>query len=724
MDARPSQSASGGADPASADPAWPWLAADLEEVPGIGARTAAALRRHLGVRAVRDLLEHYPYRGRYREVGPVASSQQTGVGQSVTIVGTIESWQTFDTRRSNLKLSKATLVEDGGSVVDVTFFNQRWRPRRHPPGTRVAVSGTLDEFRGRPQLKNPSLAELDGDEQPPDTRAAHPTYPATEALPTHRIAAAVNAVLDVLPPLPEHLPEELRARYGLPTLDGAVRGIHRPRDAAEAERARHRLVYDELLCLQLGLQQRRARLEAETRGLEQQPQRGGWADALLEALPFPPTNAQWLAFAELAGDLGSVKPMHRLLQGDVGSGKTLVAAWAMLTALDHGRQAALMAPTEVLAEQHLRTLDDLLAPLGVNLLVGPRVGLLTGSQSSRRRREVLAELHSGELDLVVGTHALLEPGVWFADLGVVVVDEQHRFGVEHRMRLRDKRVDEHAPDVLVMTATPIPRSLALTFYGDLDLAILDELPPGRQPIRTEVIHTASSRRKKLEAFVRERVSAGERCYVVCPLVEPSEALDGVKSATDEYRRLVEGPFADLDVGLLHGQLPTAEKDAVMDAFRAGDVQVLVATSVIEVGLDVPAATIMIIEDAHRFGLSQLHQLRGRVGRGGAQSWCVLMSEEADDNPRLRALASTRDGFELAETDLELRGEGSLFDTRQSGLPDLTIARLDTDRDVVRHARDDARLLAADDPTLERHPRLAAEVRRRYGDDALDALESG
>jgi ATP-dependent DNA helicase RecG len=428
--------------------------------------------------------------------------------------------------------------------------------------------------------------------------------------------------------------------------------------------------------------------------------------------------------------------MHRLLQGDVGSGKTLVAAWSMLAAVDRDRQAVLMAPTEVLAEQHVRTLTALLAPLGVNAVGGPRLELLTGSAGAAHRRRVTAELAAGDVHLLVGTHALLEERVSFFDLGVVVVDEQHRFGVEHRSRLRDKRRgpagedDDGAPDVLVMTATPIPRSLALTVYGDLDVTVLDELPPGRRPVHTEVIDRDSPRRQRLYDFVRERVADGERAYVVCPLIDDSDALEHVAAAETTYARLARDVFPDLSVGLVHGQMPGAERDRTMEAFRHGDVQILVATTVIEVGVDVPEASVMIIEDADRFGISQLHQLRGRVGRSAAQSYCVLFNSggadgpAAEPNPRLAALAATTDGFRLAETDLGLRGEGSLFDTRQSGLPDLKLARLLRDSDWVARARTDARRLVEADPNLAAHPALLAEVRRRYGDERLAAMESG
>jgi ATP-dependent DNA helicase RecG len=395
----------------------------------------------------------------------------------------------------------------------------------------------------------------------------------------------------------------------------------------------------------------------------------------------------------------------------------------MLEAVDNGRQAALMAPTEVLAEQHARTFEQLLAPLGLNMFDGPRLALVTGSTTTAQLRQILAQLAAGDIQMVVGTHALLEPRVMFHDLGLVVVDEQHRFGVRHRARLKDKRADGSAPDVLVMTATPIPRSLALTIYGDLDVTILDELPPGRQPVTTTVLPADSPRRAGLYAFIRDRVAAGERAYVVCPLVSDSDALDDVASAESTHRRLAADVFADLDVGLVHGQLASADKDDAMAAFRTGKTQVLVATTVVEVGVDVPEATIMVIEDADRFGLSQLHQLRGRVGRGAGRSYCVLFSRAPDGNERLAALAGIADGFELAEVDLRLRGEGSLFDTRQSGLPDLRLARLIRDERWVKQTRDDARALVEADGGLHDHPRLVAEVRRRYGDDRMAELET-
>lgn len=720
---------------ASVPGALQWLAGPVSQVPGVSSAVAGRLRSAFGIVTARDLLEHYPHVDRYRDVGAPVLLREARIGEAVTVVGEIASWEVLRPRRGRLTIVKALLRDAEGGRVEVPFFNQGWRARAQPAGTRVVVSGTLASFRSTLQLKGAKLSPVDedGGDDPADRITA--TYPATEALPSHRLAVLVRSALEELAArggTPDPLPAEVRARHGLIDLNRALHDIHRPPELAAIAPARTRLVYDELFTLQVGLQQRRRHLEEEAVGLDNAPLPEG-GDGLVErflaGLPFAPTGAQRRAFAELGTDLGRPKPMHRLLQGDVGSGKTLVAAWAMLAALERGRQAVLMAPTEVLAEQHLRTFGRLLAGVGVDAPGGPRMALITGSTPASRLRGVLAEVAAGVVQLVIGTHALLEERVSFCDLGVVVVDEQHRFGVEHRTRLRDKRADGRSPDVLVMTATPIPRSLALTLYGDLDVTVLDELPPGRQQVVTQVITSDSPRRQRLEDFIRQRVAAGERAYWVCPLVTDSEALEDVASAEEVHARLSTVVFPDLSVGLVHGRIGGAERDATMDAFRRGDVQVLVATTVIEVGVDVPEATVMVIEDAERFGISQLHQLRGRVGRGRERSYCVLFSDrvdgpEGEPNARLAALERTTDGFQLAEVDLALRGEGSLFATRQSGLPDLKLAKLIRDQAWVRRSRADARALVAHDPRLDGHPLLAAEVARRYGEDRLAALETG
>lgn len=751
---------------------------DVAAVPGVGPSTAGRLRDAFGIATVGDLVRHVPDQqpGKYRERAAVKPLGQAKVGESITVVGDITAWRQIrpsgrpgkgGKRATPRTVDKAEIVDDAGGRIAAPFFNQSWLPKRHPAGCRVAVTGRLERYRGELQLGSARLTALAPGDQSVETgdgeRGLVPTYPATAELPAEQLTKVMRAALDALPALPDPLPETLLASRGLVDRDTAVRHIHFPPDHQAAHHARERLVYDELLTLQLGVQQRRTERELGAAGLAQPRIAGGLADGLIDVLPFPLTGAQERALQQLGDDLAVAAPMQRLLQGDVGSGKTIVATWAMLTAVDHGRQAALMAPTEVLAEQHHRTLTDLLAPLGVNAPGGPRVELLTGSLPAGALRRVLAEVAAGDVDVLIGTHALLEDRVDPPDLGVVVIDEQHRFGVEHRATLRAKRTrfgdapgggggsdagaagagpgegagsgegapNLHQPDVLVMTATPIPRSLALTWYGDLDVTTLDELPPGRQPVKTVVIASQSPRRARLEAFVREQAASGQRAFVVCPTVDESDVLtvdDGgverpVASAERTFERLSQGPLADVDVGLVHGRLPGHEREAVMDAFRRGEIQVLVATTVIEVGLDVPEASLMIVEDADRFGISQLHQLRGRVGRGAAQSYCVLVTT-APDNARLTALAATTDGFRLAEVDMEVRGEGSLFATRQSGLPDLKIARLVRDGETVAATRDDARALLAADPGLEGLPRLRAEVAARYDPERLTALDSG
>ena len=716
---------------------------------GVGPKLAGRLADGLGVHTVRDLLEHYPRA--YHDAGEVLDLSEVAAGEPATLIGEVLGWETRRVppkgrRRRALDVTTGRVRQASGAVFTVTFFNQRWRTSQLATGTVAAFSGEVTRFRGELQLKSPDVqvlgrvaAGMDAEEAA--QRLAHQrllaVYPAVDGLPSFRLNQLVEAALEVLPPVPEWLPERLRSDHDLVDLDTAVRSIHQPADPSDVDAARRRLVFDELFTLQLGLQRRRAQLEAATVGLDNAPLDRGWAAGFLERLPFPPTAAQTEAFAGIGADLGGARPMHRLLQGDVGSGKTVVAVWAMLCAVDHGRQAALMAPTEVLAEQHFRTLTDLLAPLGVNVLDGIRVELLTSSTTRTQARRILGELLSGDVDLIVGTHALLEEGVRFADLGVVVIDEQHRFGVSQRVRLTDKSADTSTgatttPDVLVMTATPIPRSLALTLYGDLDVTVLDELPPGRKPVTTQLITPAERhRRDRLYEFIRSEAADGRGAYVVCPFVEPSESVPGTAAVT-EHRRLASEVFPDLEVALVHGRMTPSEKDAAMTAFRTGQAQVLVSTTVIEVGVDVPEASVMVIEDAERYGISQLHQLRGRVGRGDARSYCVLfggwsaeLSQEGRD--RLEAVARTTDGFELAEVDLGIRGEGELFGRAQSGAADLRLAQLRRDEPVIVTTRELARAVVTADPQLlgDDHAALRDEVARRYGDaEAFAAMRTG
>ncbi len=724
----------------------------VTQLDGVGPKLAERLQDAFEIRTIRDLLEHYPRR--HQDAGEVLDLSEVAEGEPATLIGEVLEWSRRRTpakgRRRPLDIAEARVRQASGAVFTATFFNQNWRANQLPPGTVVACSGKVKRFRRDLQLASPDVQRLGTVTRGVDAGSAAERlrhqrllaiYPAVDGLPSFKLAELIEAALEQLPPLDDWLPESLLDEHDLLDRDAAIRGIHLPPDPETKRAARRRLVFDELYVLQLGMQWRRARLEADTVGVDNSPIAAGHAEAFLDALPFAPTDAQRRAFTGIGEDLARSRPMHRLLQGDVGSGKTLVAVWAMLNAVDHGRQAALMAPTEILAEQHHRTLTQLLAPLGVNVLDGLRVELLTSSSSTSHRRRVLGELLSGDVDLVVGTHALLEEGVRFADLGVVVIDEQHRFGVSQRVQLKEKAggpvavAGERAvlPDVLVMTATPIPRSLALTLYGDLDVTVLDELPPGREPITTQLITPReASRREALYRFVREQATVGHGAYIVCPFVEESDAVPGT-SAVEEQKRLAREVFPDLEVELVHGRLSADAKDAAMSRFRAGEAQVLVSTTVIEVGVDVPHATVMVIEDAERFGISQLHQLRGRVGRGGGRSFCVLFAgwstELSDDAAeRLAAVAGTTDGFELAEADLRIRGAGQLFGQRQSGLPDLKLADLTRDLEVVGRTRDLARRIVASDPDLSanEHATLRDEVLSRYegGLDAFQALETG
>ncbi|MEX0831170.1 MAG: ATP-dependent DNA helicase RecG [Nitriliruptoraceae bacterium] len=711
---------------------------------GVGPAMAKRMAEGLGISTIRDLVEHWPRR--YQDAGEVLDLSEVVEGQPATLLGEVVRVEPkmLPPRqgRRRLTIIEIQVRQAGGETFLVTFFNQRWRANQLSTGTVAAFSGTVKRFRSHLQLQAPDVqvlgrvaaqASLDHAAERLQHQRLLAVYPSVEGLPTFKIAEFVGKALDALETCDDWLPAAIRSDQGLISFDQAVRDIHRPADWPSQKAARKRLVFDELFTLQLGLQWRRTRLEADAVGLDNSPRTGGRADHFLLAMPFSPTAAQNRAFAEIGDDLSRQRPMHRLLQGDVGSGKTVVALWTMLNAVDQGRQAALMVPTEVLADQHLRTVLHLLAPLGVNVLDGIRIDALTASSTKQHRRRVLGELLSGDIDIVLGTHALLEEGVRFADLGVVVVDEQHRFGVAQRVKLKDKADGQVVPDVLVMTATPIPRSLAMTIYGDLDVTVLDELPPGRQPVATRMIPpSATQRRQAVYDFIRQEAAEGRRAYIVCPFVEPSEAAAGT-SAVAEHERLATEVFSDLTVELVHGRMRSEDKDAAMARFRSGEAQVLVATTVVEVGVDVPEATVMVIEDAERFGISQLHQLRGRVGRGDHRSYCVLFAgwnaELGDDTvTRLEAVCATTDGFELAETDLELRGAGQLFGRRQSGLPDLKLARLGRDTRLLATTRQLASDVVKADPDLQQgeHAALRLEIDRRFqgGIAAFEALETG
>jgi ATP-dependent DNA helicase RecG len=659
---------------------------------------------HLGLATVGDLLEHLP-RDR-REARAVA---ELSAGESATVVVEVTRIASRSVRRRGMRPLVEATVRDETGPMQATFFNQPWLVQRYPPGTRLLLHG---KFEGRNRFRVQAHAQT-AEAATGLEAIAH--YPASEGLSSTQIHALVCFHAGALHDVVEPLPGRLRAAESLPDRGGALRAAHFPRAPDDLELARRRLAFDELLLLQLGLLRRRAQRRETRAAPELAGERELTARWLETMLPFALTGDQERALEAIDADLGRERPMQRLLMGEVGSGKTVVALYALLRAVEHGLQGALMAPTEVLAEQHFATIQRLMPGEAVP------AGLLTGSTPARRRADLTGKLASGELSLLVGTHALIEQSVQFARLGVAVVDEQHRFGVRQRAALDAKGGAGLTPHVLHMTATPIPRTLALAGYGDLDFTLLRELPRGRRPIQTFV---CASERERARAYdrLREELRAGRQAFVVCPLVEESELLQA-RAATAEYERLAAGELRDFSVELLHGQMPSRDKHAAMGAFAAGSADVLVATSVIEVGIDVPNATVMLVEDAERYGISQLHQLRGRIGRGEHASLCLLFGPK--DSARLQALAAHNDGFRLAEIDLELRGEGELGGTRQHGAQQFRFAELPGDAELLERARAHAELIAAQDAELAspEHALLADALVGLHGPEALAPIRA-
>ncbi|WP_419946895.1 ATP-dependent DNA helicase RecG [Candidatus Poriferisodalis sp.] len=682
---------------------------------GVGPHRRKALGE-VGVTTVFDLLTYYPRR--YVDRTAQAPISEVVIGEEITVVADVLAVSSRRLRGGRRLVSAE--VGDATGVLSLVFFNQAWRERQLSKGRTVALFGKVENYRGRKQMANPVVDVLGDGSTADRTGRIVAIYPQSETagIVTWDVA---NWIAEAqrrcsARSIADPLPARLRNRLGLVGRAQAFVDIHEPSSMPQRWAARDRLVFDELLRVQLLLRSQRLAREAHELGVAHEPV-GSLTEAFHRCLPYPLTGAQQCAMAEIDADTATLRPMHRLLQGDVGAGKTVVALHALLVAVQNGHQGALLAPTEVLAEQHHIALRALLEGLEVpdaSRLDGRRplcLRLLTGSSSAAQRREVLVEIAAGAADIVVGTHALLEESVKFDSLSVVVVDEQHRFGVSQRAQLRESgRDDRRIPHLLVMTATPIPRTAAMTVYGDLDVSVLDELPPGRTPITTEWIRDQLAA-EAMWTEVRREIEAGRQAYVVCPLITESESLDA-RSAERVYAELVAGSLAGLRVGLLHGRLSPVDKEATMTTFRAGDIDALVATTVIEVGIDVPNATVMVVLSAGRFGIAQLHQLRGRVGRGSRASTCYLVSDD-DPTPiaeqRLGALVATNDGFELAERDLELRGEGTLFDERQSGRSDLKLASLARDLIWVQAARDAAADLIASDGDLDAHPALADEV---------------
>ncbi len=670
-------------------------AMDLQYLKGVGPKRAGLLKK-LGLNTVADLLHYYPRD--WQDRSKIQPINQVQAGQAALICGVVQAKGTFNIKRG-LNLTKIILADDTGRI-DATWFNQPYLKDRFKVGQKVIAYGKIEFFRGY-QIAHPEYEILDDDHQDQlHTNRLVPIYSLTEGLTQRVLRGLVYHVLQSLPEdYPEILPDEVVKTMNLMPGKEAVRQIHYPETKTKLDAAHDRLVVEELLLQQLAVA--RMRRHYQQRHSDALKTNGHYLQQFLQSLPFELTNAQQQAKQALLADLSRTKPMHRLLQGDVGSGKTILAMVAALAAVDSGRQAALMAPTEILAYQHYASLKKMLAPLGV------RVELLTSSLKAKVKKDIYEQVALGEIQIVVGTHALTQEALIFDSLAVVIIDEQHRFGVEQRQLLRAKG---NQPHVLVMTATPIPRTLALTVFGDLDVTTIDELPPGRSPVAT----TWLRRKQSQTAFarVKQAVAQGRQAYIIFPLIEESEKLE-MRALMAEYERLEHFVLPGLKLGLLHGRMSSEEKDAVMQAFKEGAVQVLASTTVVEVGVDVPNATIMVIEDADHFGLASLHQLRGRVGRGAHASACFLIADPKTEEgrARLEIMSKVGDGFRLSEQDLALRGPGEFFGLRQHGLPDLKLANLIRDSDKIEKMRVLAQKLLSDDPHLQRQEHQA--LRRAY-----------
>lgn len=712
----------------------------------VGDRTAKALEAGIGTRTVGELMRHYPRR--YMVRGELTDISELKVDDEVTILAEV-----FSANARALRGRKGTILEvvvtDGKEKLSLTFFNQAWRERDLRVGRQGLFAGKVGLFNGKRQLSHPDY-ELIADGSDVDSAIDQfagkylPVYPATSKMPSWKLAQCIKLAVDALDEVPDFLPEEIRTRHGYPTLKEALTHVHQPDDLEAAEMARERLTFDEAFLLQLLLVVRRAelrKLNATARPIRS----GGMLEEFDKKLPFSLTDGQREVISEIEGDLSAPHPMHRLLQGEVGSGKTVVALRAMLAVVDSGGQAALLAPTEVLAQQHFRTISTLLGELAHGGMLGGSEGatsvtLITGSQSAPARKDALALAASGQAGIIIGTHALLGQSVNFRDLGLIVVDEQHRFGVEQRDALKAKA--GLPPHVLVMTATPIPRTVAMTVFGDLDVSTLRELPSGRQKISTHVVDAIEKPAFVERAWtrIREEVAKGHQAYVVAPRINASESTDAdmdflfgtasteLTSVEDLAPKLHSEQLSGLRLAIMHGQLPSDAKEETMQAFAKGDIDVLVTTTVIEVGVDVPNATVMVIMDADRFGVSQLHQLRGRIGRGTSPGLCILVTSSPADSSaraRLEAVASSTDGFELSRIDLEQRREGDVLGVSQSGTRShLRLLRVLRDEKLIDAARMDAQSLIEADPELSLSPELARELKILQADEAAEYIDKG
>lgn len=712
----------------------------------LGDRTAKALHGTFGYHTVGDLLHHYPRRYLVRgELSDIAALQE---GDEVTILAEVFSASTrrFAARKGNML---EVVVTDGTSKLSLTFFNQAWREKELKVGRQGLFAGKVGVFNGKRQLAHPDY-ELIADGNDVDAAVESfagkylPMYPASGKLPSWKIAQCIELCLGALDEIADPIPQEILDKHQYPSLQQALVQIHQPVDLESAEKSRERMTFDEAFLLQLLLVSRREKMRALD-AIARPVRQGGILTAFDASLPFQLTPGQVAVSQEIEGDLAQAHPMHRLLQGEVGSGKTVIALRAMLAVVDTGGQAALLAPTEVLAAQHLRTIEKLMGPLSHGGMIGApeiatRVTLITGSQSAAERRDALALAASGEAGIVIGTHALLSQSVEFSDLGLIVVDEQHRFGVEQRDALKSKA--KIPPHLLVMTATPIPRTVAMTVFGDLDVSTLRELPLGRAPITTHVVNTLEKPAFLERAWERicEEVAQGHQAYVVASRISADVSEDAdidflmgttsleLASVDELAPALATGPLKGVRVAPLHGRLPNDLKEATMTAFAAHEIDVLISTTVIEVGVDVPNATVMVIMDADRFGVSQLHQLRGRVGRGTSPGLCLLITTAIAQTPariRLEAVAASTDGFELSRIDLEQRREGDVLGAAQSGSRShLRLLRVLRDEDLILTARADAQELLERDPALAQSPQLAAEFAKVEADTSSEFIDKG
>ena len=712
----------------------------------VGDRTAKVLDTTFGYKTIADLIHHYPRR--YLVRGELSDIAELKEGDEVTVLAEI-----FSSSSRKLHARKGSILEvivtDGSAKMSLTFFNQAWREKDLRVGRQGLFAGKVGVFNGKRQLAHPDY-EMIPDGNDVDSAVAEfagkylPMYPASAKLPSWKIAQCINLSIGALDEITDFMPEKILKERGYPSLQQAILQIHNPVDLDSAEKSRARITFDEALLMQLLLLERRAELRA-LKAVARRPKSSGILTAFDASLPWQLTPGQVQVSAEIESDLAAAYPMHRLLQGEVGSGKTVVALRAMLAVIDSGGQAALLAPTEVLAAQHLRTIEKLLGPLAQGGMLGgseiaTKVTLLTGSQSAAARKEALAMAASGGAGIVIGTHALLSESVTFNDLGLIVVDEQHRFGVEQRDALKAKAVNP--PHLLVMTATPIPRTVAMTVFGDLDVSTLRELPLGRQPITTHLVPTIEKPTFLDRAWerIREEISLGHQAYIVAPRISAGtsedadldflygEASPEIASVEDLGPKLQSGPLKGLRIAPLHGRQSSEVKNATMQAFAQGEIDVLISTTVIEVGVDVPNATVMVIMDSDRFGVSQLHQLRGRVGRGTSPGLCLLVTSAEPESPareRLDAVSKTQDGFELSRIDLEQRREGDVLGASQSGSRShLRLLRVLRDEALIESARESAAELLAQDPSLSSYPLLKEELMKLQADAAAEFIDKG